>query len=57
MRRAGVREAGGGSVGVFEGRGGGDEVEGADVGDFEDFAGCFGEGGEGADSFVRMEGL
>lgn len=53
----GVREAGGGSVGVFEGRGGGDGVEGTDVGYFENFAGCFGEGGEGADGFVGMEGL
>ena len=53
----GVCEAGGGSVGVFPGRGGGDGVEGEDVGDFEDFAGCFGEGWEGADGFVGMERL
>ena len=28
-----------------------------DVGGFEDFAGCFGEGGEGAEEFVRARGL
>ena len=55
--RRGVREAGVGSVSVWFRGGGGDVVQGLNVGDFEVFDVDFGCRGEGADEAAWVRGL